>query len=164
MGAGPCAHHPAAAFGLPFYGRDRDDGDQPPAAATSRAGRQRRCPPDAVPARRTDRPLGVILLGSNLVNTVLATLITAPAIHHFGQNEWVLAIAAGSPTFALLIFAEVTPKVIAATSRERVALPAGFVLAVLLKLATPLVWFVNLFVGAVLRITAHPSAQQRRCG
>ena len=101
---------------------------------------------------RTDRLLGVILLGNNLVNNVLATLVTALAIHYFGQGEWVLAIAAGSLTFALLVFAEITPKVIGATYPERVALPASFVLAVLLKLATPLVWFVNLFVGAVLRM------------
>ncbi len=112
---------------------------------------------------RTDRLLGVILLGNNLVNNVLATLITALAIHHFGQSEWVLAIAAGSLIFALLIFAEITPKLIGATYPERIALPASFVLAVLLNLASPLVWFVNLFVRAVLRITAHPSAQQRRC-
>ena len=56
---------------------------------------------------RTDRLLGVILLGNNLVNNVLATLIAALAIHYFGQSEWVLAIAAGSLTFALLVFAEI---------------------------------------------------------
>ena len=113
--------------------------------------------------RLTQFLLGVILLGNNLVNNVLATLITALAIHHFGQSEWVLAIATGSLIFALLIFAEITPKLIGATYPERIALPASFVLAVLLNLASPLVWFVNLFVRAVLRITAHPSAQQRRC-
>ena len=101
---------------------------------------------------RTDRLLGVILLGNNLVNNVLATLVTALAIHYFGQGDWVLAIAAGSLTFVLLVFAEITPKVIGATHPERIALPASFVLALLLKLATPLVWFVNLFVGAVLRV------------
>lgn len=101
---------------------------------------------------RTDRLLGVILLGNNLVNNVLATLVTALAIHYFGQGEWVLAGAAGSLTFALLVFAEITPKVIGATYPERIALPASYVLAVLLRLATPAVWFVNLFVGAVLRV------------
>lgn len=105
---------------------------------------------------RTDRLLSVILLGNNLVNNVLATLVTALAIHYFGQSEWVLAIAAGSLTFAILVFAEITPKVIGATYPERIALPASFVLAVLLKLATPLVWFVNLFVRAVLSALRIP--------
>jgi Mg2+/Co2+ transporter CorB len=110
---------------------------------------------------RTDRLLGVILLGNNLVNNVLATLVTALAIYYFGQSEWVLAVAAGSLTFAILVFAEITPKVIGATYPERIALPASFVLAALLKLATPFVWFVNLFVSAVLwalRIPRRDSA------
>jgi Mg2+/Co2+ transporter CorB len=99
---------------------------------------------------RTDRLLGVILLGNNLVNNILATLVTALAIYYFGRSEWVLAIAAGSLTFAILVFAEITPKVIGATYPERIALPASYVLALLLKLTTPFVWFVNLFVRAVL--------------
>jgi Mg2+/Co2+ transporter CorB len=101
---------------------------------------------------RTDRLLGVILLGNNLVNNILATLVTAMAIHYFGQGDWVLALAAGSLTFVVLVFAEITPKVVGATYPERIALPASFVLALLLKLATPVVWFVNLFVGTVLRL------------
>jgi Mg2+/Co2+ transporter CorB len=105
---------------------------------------------------RTDRLLGVILLGNNLINNVLATLITALAIYYFGQSEWVLAVAASLLTFAILVFAEITPKVIGATYPERIALPASFVLALLLKLVTPLVWFVNLFVRAVLRILRIP--------
>ncbi len=105
---------------------------------------------------RTDRLLGVILLGNNLVNNVLATLVTALAIYYFGQSEWVLAIAAGSLTFAILVFAEITPKVIGATYPERIALPASYVLALLLKLATPFVWFVNLFVRAVLWLLRIP--------
>jgi len=99
---------------------------------------------------RTDRLLGVILLGSSLVNNVLATLVTALGIYYFGQSEWVLAVAAGILTFAILVFAEITPKVIGATYPERIALPASYVLSLLLKIALPLVWFVNLFVRALL--------------
>jgi Mg2+/Co2+ transporter CorB len=99
---------------------------------------------------RTDRLLGVILLGNNLVNNILATLVTAMAIYYFGHSEWVLAVAAGSLTFAILVFAEITPKVIGATYPERIALPASYALTLLLKVATPFVWFVNLFVRAVL--------------
>jgi len=107
---------------------------------------------------RTDRLLGVILLGNNLVNNVLATLVTALAIYYFGRSEWVLAIAAGSLTFAILVFAEITPKVIGATYPERIALPASYVLALLLKVTTPFVWFVNLFVRAVLWALRIPRA------
>jgi Mg2+/Co2+ transporter CorB len=106
---------------------------------------------------RTDRLLGVILLGNNLVNNILATLVTALAIFYFGQSEWVLALAAGTLTFAILVFAEITPKVIGATYPERIALPASFILTPLLRLAAPFVWFVNLFVRAVLRLLRIPS-------
>jgi Mg2+/Co2+ transporter CorB len=99
---------------------------------------------------RTDRLLGVILLGNNLVNNVLATLVTALAIYYFGHGELVLAIAATSLTFAVLVFAEITPKIIGATFPERIALPASYLLSLLLRLATPFVWFVNLFVRSVL--------------
>lgn len=99
---------------------------------------------------RTDRLLGVILLGNNLVNNVLATLVTALAIYYFGHGELVLAMAATSLTFAVLVFAEITPKIIGATYPERIALPASYPLSLLLRLATPFVWFVNLFVRTVL--------------
>jgi Mg2+/Co2+ transporter CorB len=106
---------------------------------------------------RTDRLLGVILLGNNLVNNILATLVTALAIYYFGHSEWVLAMAAGLLTFAVLVFAEITPKVIGANYPERVALPASYALTLLLKLATPFVWFINLFVSAVLSALRIPS-------
>ena len=43
-----------------------------------------------------------------------------------------------------------TPKVIGATYPERIAFPASYVLSPLLQVADPLVWFVNLFVKALL--------------
>ena len=49
-------------------------------------------------------------------------------------------------TFFLLVFSEITPKVIGATYPERIAFPASYVLTPLLRLAYPLVWFINLFV------------------
>lgn len=105
---------------------------------------------------RTDRLLGVILLGNNLVNSILATFVAALTIHYLGQSEWALAVSAGGVTFAILVFAEITPKVIGATYPERIALPASYALSPLLKAATPAVWFVNLFVQALLRILRVP--------
>jgi Mg2+/Co2+ transporter CorB len=55
-------------------------------------------------------------------------------------------------TFAILVFSEITPKVIAAAYPERIALASSYVLTPLLKLFSPVVWFVNLFVQALLTI------------
>ena len=55
-------------------------------------------------------------------------------------------------TFAILVFSEATPKVIAATHPERVAVVASYPLTLLLKVAYPVVWFVNLFVQGLIRL------------
>jgi Mg2+/Co2+ transporter CorB len=95
---------------------------------------------------RTDKLLGVILLGNNLVNAAAAGIATTIALRYFGQGEYTFIAATGLVTFFILVFSEITPKVIGATYPERIAFPAAYVLAPLLKLAYPVVWFVNLFV------------------
>lgn len=101
---------------------------------------------------RTDKLLGVILLGNNLVNSASGTLSTVLAIRLFGDGEMVLFVATLLLTFLILVFSEVTPKVIGAAFPERVAYPATLLLTPLLKLVYPVVWFVNLFVHGILRL------------
>jgi Mg2+/Co2+ transporter CorB len=101
---------------------------------------------------RTDRLLGVVLLGNNLFNAASAALLSVVAFRLFGENEMALTIATLTVTFLILVFSEVTPKVLGATYPERIAPAASFVLAPLLKLAHPAVWFVNLFVQGLLRL------------
>src|SRR5688572_18595817 len=55
-------------------------------------------------------------------------------------------------TFFILVFSEITPKVIGATYPELFALPSAYVLSPLLRIAYPAVWFVNLFVQGLLRL------------
>ncbi len=55
-------------------------------------------------------------------------------------------------TFVILVFAEVTPKTIAALHPERFALPSSYILAPLLKLFYPLVWMINLFTRLIFKI------------
>ncbi|MEW6133947.1 MAG: HlyC/CorC family transporter [Pseudomonadota bacterium] len=101
---------------------------------------------------QTDKLLGVILLGNNLVNTGAATLSTVIAVRLFGQGEITLLVATSLLTFFILVFSEVTPKVIGASHSENIAYPASLVLRPLLKLAYPVVWFVNLFVHGLLKL------------
>ncbi len=101
---------------------------------------------------RTDQLLGVVLLGNNLINAASASLLTVVAFRLFGANEMVLSLATVAVTFLILVFSEVTPKVIGATYPERIAPAASFILAPLLKAFSPVVWFVNLFVQALLRL------------
>jgi Mg2+/Co2+ transporter CorB len=101
---------------------------------------------------RTDKLLGVILLGNNLVNIAAATLATIISIRLFGESDVALSLATLLLTFLILVFSEVTPKVLGASYPERIAYPAAYVLMPLLKLTYPVVWFVNLFVQGILRL------------
>lgn len=106
----------------------------------------------AVLLAQTDRLLGVILLGNNLINAAAATLVSLITIQLFGENEVALGLGTLAVTFLILVFSEITPKVIGAAYAERVALPIAYVLGPLLKLLSPVVWFVNLFVAALLKL------------
>ena len=70
---------------------------------------------------RTDRLLGVILLFNNLVNTGAATLVSVITLELFGNESWALGIATLLVTFAILVFSEITPKVIGANHADRLA-------------------------------------------
>jgi Mg2+/Co2+ transporter CorB len=99
---------------------------------------------------RTDRLLGVVLLGNNFVNSLSAALFTVIMFRSLGESEWALWIGSAGVTFFILVFSEITPKIIGATYPERIALASAYVLKPLLKIAWPVVWFVNLFVQAIL--------------
>ena len=101
---------------------------------------------------QTDKLLGVVLLGNNLVNTAAASLATVIAFRLLGESEFGLAIATGVAAFFILVFSEITPKVIGASYPERIAFPAAYVLAPMLRVFYPLVWFINLFVKALLTL------------
>ena len=79
-------------------------------------------------------------LGNNLVNTAAASLATVIAFRLLGESELGLAIATGAAAFFILVFSEITPKVIGASYPERIAFPAAYVLAPMLRLFYPLVW------------------------
>jgi Mg2+/Co2+ transporter CorB len=101
---------------------------------------------------QTDTLLGVILLGNTLVAAAAATLTAVITKRLFGEGEAALALGTVAISFALLVFSEITPKVIGAAHADRLAPVVSFLLAPMLKIATPVVWFVNLFVRALLKL------------
>ncbi|OGV78100.1 MAG: magnesium and cobalt efflux protein CorC [Methylotenera sp. RIFCSPLOWO2_02_FULL_45_14] len=101
---------------------------------------------------KTDKLLGVILLCNNFANAASATLVTVIVVELFGEGEWALMLGTLAVTFAILVFSEISPKVIAAAYPEKIAMFCSFILYPLLKVLYPVVWFVNLFVGALLKI------------
>jgi magnesium and cobalt exporter, CNNM family len=109
---------------------------------------------------QTDRLLGVILLGNNLINAAAATLASVITVRLFGQGEWALAFGTVVVTFLILVFSEITPKVVGAAYADRLAPLVSYVLTPLLRAVRPVVWFVNLFVHGLLRLFRFKPAAQ----
>ncbi len=107
-----------------------------------------------------DKLLGVILLGNTLVAAAAATLTAVITKRLFGEGELALALGTVAITFAILVFSEISPKVVGAAHADRIAPVVSFVLSPMLKAATPVVWFVNLFVRGLLMLLRIPTTTQ----
>jgi Mg2+/Co2+ transporter CorB len=101
---------------------------------------------------QTDRLLGVILFGNNLINAGAAGLAGIMTVRLIGDGELALAASTLVVTFLILVFSEITPKVVGATHADRIAPLVAYVLTPLLRGLTPVVWFVNLFVRGLLTL------------
>ncbi|GLP98247.1 MAG TPA: HlyC/CorC family transporter [Methylophaga aminisulfidivorans] len=99
---------------------------------------------------RPDRLIGLILLGNNFVNILASAIATVIGIKLLGENGIVAATFA--LTLIVLLFAEVTPKTLAALHPEKVAFPASFILKPLLFILYPLVWFTNSITNNMVRL------------
>ncbi|MGR5149914.1 HlyC/CorC family transporter [Photobacterium alginatilyticum] len=99
---------------------------------------------------RPDRLIGLILIGNNLVNILASAIATILGMRLYGDLG--VAIATGALTLVVLVFAEVTPKTLAALYPERVSYTSSVVLNILMKLLYPLVWFVNGITNSFLML------------
>ena len=93
----------------------------------------------------TDKLLSVILLCNNFSNAAAATLVTVIAVQLYGEQQIIIMIGTLITTFLILIFSEISPKVIAAAHSEKLALSCSFLLFPILKILYPIVLFVNIF-------------------
>ncbi len=97
-----------------------------------------------------ERMIGLILLGNNFVNFFAAALANAIGYIMFGDVGVLISTVA--MTFIVMIFAEVTPKTLAAIHPERFAFPAAHILLPLLKITYPAVWLINRTTHLIFRI------------
>jgi len=110
---------------------------------------------------RPDRLLGLILLGNNIVNIFAATIATIIALRLYGEIG--LAIAPFALAFVILVFAEVTPKTLAALKPEKLAFPSAFIYTLIATPLYPFVWSVNIFSNGLLRLIGiHPGRETKQ--
>ncbi len=107
---------------------------------------------------RPDRLIGLILLGNNLVNIMAATIATLIGMRLLGDLG--VALAPFVLVVVFLIFAEVMPKTIAAFYPEKIAFPASYILAPLMKLAYPAVWLINWVSNGLLGMAGIRTDEQ----
>ncbi|MDU4092476.1 MAG: HlyC/CorC family transporter [Pantoea sp.] len=100
--------------------------------------------------RRPDRLISLVLIGNNLVNILASALATIVGMRLYGNAG--VAVATGVLTFAVLIFAEVLPKTIAALYPEKVAYPSSLLLGPLQIIMMPLVWLLNTITRILMRM------------
>ncbi|CAM2743322.1 CNNM domain-containing protein [Vibrio ordalii] len=118
---------------------------------------------------RPDRLIGLILIGNNLVNILASAIATIIGMRLYGDLG--VAIATGALTLVVLVFAEVTPKTLAALYPERVSYASSILLIFLMKILSPLVMFINFITNGFIRLLglkakhggdAHLSSEELR--
>lgn len=108
---------------------------------------------------RPERLLSTVLLGTNLVNTAAAALATALAVAVWGQEKGLL-IATIGVTIVLLVFAETTPKTIAAHHNEGLSLAFARPLEVVSWVFTPFVVVLSWIASGVTRMVGGTPVPQ----
>lgn len=96
----------------------------------------------------SERMIGALLLGNNIVNILSASLATALLTRAFGDAG--IALATFAMTLLVLIFGEVLPKTIAITNPEPVAARVAPLIRVLIVLFSPVVTVVRTLVRGLL--------------
>ncbi|MCB2340027.1 HlyC/CorC family transporter [Clostridium estertheticum] len=94
--------------------------------------------------------LGGILVGNNIANIGASSLATSLAITHFKDSG--VAIATIVMTILVLIFAEITPKSLAAQNSEKVALKIAKPLSLITFILNPLITVLIYITNTIIKI------------
>ncbi|WP_313236955.1 hemolysin family protein [Sporosarcina ureae] len=97
---------------------------------------------------KPDRMITAILIGNNVVNILMPTIVTMIAI----DKGLSIGLLTGILTVVLIIFGEVLPKTIAATFADRIAYIVAPPISVLVKLLIPLTLVLSLFTNFFVRL------------
>lgn len=101
------------------------------------------------------RMLTTLLIGNNLASFGASTLVTSISIDLF--HNYALGIAIGITTFTILIFGELTPKVIGASNSElfsRLVAPPLWYMSIAIY---PVIFIVDIFLNKLIKITGAKS-------
>lgn len=105
---------------------------------------------------KPDRMITTILIGNNISNIMLPTLVTTIAI----TRGWEVGLATGILTVILIIFGEVLPKTIAATFADRVAYIVAPAISIMVVVLRPLTWVLSQFTNVFIRLISRGQVKE----
>lgn len=105
---------------------------------------------------KPDRMITTILIGNNIANIMLPTLVTMIAI----SRGWEVGVATAILTVVLIIFGEVLPKTISATFADKVAYIVFPVISFLVVILLPLTWLLAQFTNVFIRIISKGTVKE----
>jgi Mg2+/Co2+ transporter CorB len=97
-----------------------------------------------------EQVIGTLLLGNNLVNIMSSALATGVLIEIFGARG--VVYATGVMTVLIVVFGEVMPKTYAINNADRLALSVAPAMQALVRLVSPIIRVMQIFVRAILRL------------
>jgi len=92
---------------------------------------------------KLDKVIAAILIGNNIVNIAVSSIVTGIFVQIYGYR-WGVVASTFITTLVLLIFCEVTPKILAAKHTEKTALVTAPLMELVLVIFKPLIVF---FIG-----------------
>lgn len=116
----------------------------------------------AVVLKILDKPkdmLSAILIGNNIVNIYASSLATELTLKLLGNTF--ISFTTGILTLMVLIFGEITPKTMATSSAEKIALWYSRVLYYLIKIFKPLVFAIDLLSGIILKLFGYDESNKK---
>lgn len=103
--------------------------------------------------------LGAILVGNNIANIGASALATSLAIRYLGDSG--VGIATAAMTILVLIFAEITPKSLAAQNSEKTALKVARPISIITFVLNPLVTVLIQLTNAIIKLLGGKIDKQR---
>ena len=111
--------------------------------------------------KKPDKLIAFILLGTNLVNFIAASLVGVVSMEIGGPTGVVVGTIL--LTAVVLLFCESIPKTVAAIFPEKIALPASRIYHPLVKFTKPFLGVINFFTNMVLKLLGSgPNDQEEK--
>lgn len=98
-----------------------------------------------------DKLIGTILVGNNFVNTAISAIGTAGFVYLLGPNAGVI-VSTVVVTVFLLLFCEITPKILATQHPERISLLIAKPIGLLISILSPIVRVVVSISNGLIRL------------